>query len=216
MSTEDQTPADVPAEAPTDAPAHVSPADNVLGPAQLKALAHPLRIQILDLLSSHAAMTASGIAELVGESSGSTSYHLRQLARHGFVREVHGRGTGRERWWERPPGGFSVGLPDDPHDVATIATTTVVNREFESVRARKIQALLENPRALGREWLDATLLTTRNTWLTVAQMREVAAAWEGFAETLERYGNQEQTPGARPVQIHFNLFPLVDGKENPS
>src|SRR6478609_11448403 len=75
-----------------------------LGPAQLKALAHPLRVQILDLLSTHGALTASRLADLVGESSGSTSYHLRQLARHGFVREVRDRGTARERWWERPPG----------------------------------------------------------------------------------------------------------------
>lgn len=194
----------------------VRPPENVLGPAQLKALAHPLRIQILDLLASHSALTASGIAQLVGESSGSTSYHLRQLARHGFVQEVPGRGTGRERWWERRPGGFTVGLPDDPQDAATVATTTTVNREFENVRARKILALLENPQSLGREWLEATRLTTTNLWLTVEQMAEVEAAWERLADMFERYGSQERTPGARPVQIHFNLFPLVDGKENPS
>ncbi|WP_069388229.1 ArsR/SmtB family transcription factor [Cellulosimicrobium cellulans] len=203
MGTEDTTP-------PT------RPTENVLGPAQLKALAHPLRIQILDLLASHSALTASGIAQLVGESSGSTSYHLRQLARHGFVQEVPGRGTGRERWWERRPGGFTVGLPDDPQDAAAVATTTTVNREFENVRARKILALLENPQALGREWLEATRLTTTNLWLTVEQMAEVDAAWERLADMFERYGSQERTPGARPVQIHFNLFPLVDGKENPS
>jgi DNA-binding transcriptional ArsR family regulator len=208
MSTEDATP---PPAAPPP-----GPAERTLGPEQLKALAHPLRIQILDLLASRSAMTASGIAQVVGESSGSTSYHLRQLARHGFVQEVEGRGTGRERWWERRPGGFAVGIPDDPQDVAAIATTTAVNREFENVRARKIQALLENPQALGRAWLDVTRLTTTNLWLTVEQMAEIDAAWERFAATLERYGNQEQTPGARPVQIHFNLIPLVDGKENPS
>ena len=187
-----------------------------LGPAQLKALAHPLRIQILDLLSAHSALTASGIAELVGESSGSTSYHLRQLARHGFIQEVADRGTGRERWWERRPGGFRLGLPEDPEDVAAIATSLTVALEFEKARARKIQSLLENSQTLDRAWLDVTRLTTTATWLTADQMAEVGEAWDRFSETLERYSHQERTPGARPAQIHFNLFPLVDGKENPS
>ncbi len=202
----------------TDDGAAASPQEHEesLGPAQLKALAHPLRIQILDLLSAHSALTASGIAELVGESSGSTSYHLRQLARHGFIQEVAERGTGRERWWERRPGGLRVGLPEDPDDVAAIATTLAVALEFEKARARKIQSLLENSQTLDRAWLDVTRLTTTATWLTADQMAEVGEAWDRFSETLERYSHQERTPGARPAQIHFNLFPLVDGKENPS
>jgi DNA-binding transcriptional ArsR family regulator len=63
----------------------------------LKALARPLPVQILDVLSTYGAQTASGLAERLGESSGATSYHLRQLERHAFVREVEGRGTARER-----------------------------------------------------------------------------------------------------------------------
>ncbi|MCB7137082.1 ArsR/SmtB family transcription factor [Cellulosimicrobium marinum] len=193
-----------------------SPEDRVLGPAQIKALAHPLRIQILDLLSSHGALTASGLAELVGESSGSTSYHLRQLARHGFVQEVPGRGTARERWWERRPGGFTVELPEDADDVAAATTTAMVNREFENARARKILAVLDDPHALGHEWLEVTRLQTVSLWLTHEQMAEIQTAWDRFSEMLDRFRDQEQTPGARPAQIHFNLFPLIDGKENPS
>ena len=65
-------------------------------------------MQILDTLSIYGQFTASGLAERLGESSGATSYHLRQLERHGFVREVEGKGTGRERWWERVPGGITL------------------------------------------------------------------------------------------------------------
>jgi DNA-binding transcriptional ArsR family regulator len=82
--------------------------DRKLDVESLKALAHPLRVQILDRLSVHGAATASGLADALGESSGATSYHLRQLEKHGFAREVEGRGTGRERWWERTPGGISL------------------------------------------------------------------------------------------------------------
>src|SRR3954467_11552179 len=41
--------------------------------------------------------TATRLAERLGESSGSTSYHLRQLAAFGFVEEGHGEGKPRER-----------------------------------------------------------------------------------------------------------------------
>lgn len=188
-----------------------------LGPAQLKALAHPLRVQILDLLSTHGALTASRLADLVGESSGSTSYHLRQLARHGLVREVAGRGTARERWWERPPGGFTVSMPDDEtEDSAATLAGAMVSREFENARARKIQAFLERSSELPARWLDGARLTTASMWLTAEQMDEVADAWDALDATLHRFQGQEQMPGARPVQIHFNVFPTIDGKENPS
>ena len=78
----------------------------------LKALAHPLRVKIFDLLASRGPQTASSLAALVGETSGSTSYHLRALAAHDLIREVEGRGTARERWWERPKGRIDV--PERP------------------------------------------------------------------------------------------------------
>lgn len=198
-----------------DAPAPTEPRP-ALGPAQLKALAHPLRIQILDLLSTHGSLTASGLAELVGESSGSTSYHLRQLARHGFVREVTGKGTARERWWERRPGGFSVNLPDDDTDTASTLAGEMISRELENARARKIQAFLDRSSELPARWLDGARLTTGSKWLTAEQMLEVAEAWDVLDATLNRFEGQESLPGARPVQIHFNVFPTIDGKENPS
>ena len=65
----------------------------------LRALAHPLRVRIHASLREDGPATASVLAERLGESSGATSYHLRVLARHGFVEEETSRGTARERWW---------------------------------------------------------------------------------------------------------------------
>jgi DNA-binding transcriptional ArsR family regulator len=193
-----------------------------VGPAALKALSHPLRIQILDLLGHHSALTASGLAEILGETSGATSYHLRQLERHGFVQEVPGRGTARERWWERTPGGFTIELPDDESasegGPGAVAATLAVNREFEAMRQRKIMEFLDNARALDRSWLESgATLATVNMWLTQEQLAEVQAEWQRFNDTvLDRFAGQQDLPGARPVQIHFNAFPLINGKENPS
>ncbi|GAA4720195.1 helix-turn-helix domain-containing protein [Isoptericola chiayiensis] len=183
---------------------------------RLKGLSHPLRLTILDLLHTHGELTASRLAELVGESSGSTSYHLRQLAKHDFVTEVEGRGTARERWWKATPGGYSIRI-DDEDDVGTRTAKSLVNAESERSRQAKVWRLLEE---IGRtdpadprtaRWRDAITLDTAHLWATPEQMEDVIAAYHRFVEEhLLPLRGQEGTPGAVPVQIHFNAFPLVD------
>jgi DNA-binding transcriptional ArsR family regulator len=65
----------------------------------LRALAHPLRMRMIDLLQADGPATATGLGTRVGESSGTTSWHLRQLAEAGLVEEDSERGNKRERWW---------------------------------------------------------------------------------------------------------------------
>ncbi|MGW1712372.1 helix-turn-helix domain-containing protein [Streptomyces sp. NPDC002156] len=67
--------------------------------AALKALTHPLRIRLLGLLRQDGPATASELAVRTGESSASTSYHLRVLAKYAFVNEAEHR-DGRERRWQ--------------------------------------------------------------------------------------------------------------------
>ncbi|WP_407316726.1 helix-turn-helix domain-containing protein [Isoptericola halotolerans] len=186
-----------------------------LSALRLRGLSHPLRVRILDLLQVHGALTASRLAELVGESSGSTSYHLRQLAKHDFVREVEGRGTARERWWEASPGGFSIG-PEDHDDAGLRTTKSLVNAEFERTRQDKIWRLLDvmdtdlEQTALAR-WKDAVTLSTSNFFATPAQLsRLIQAVSVVLDEQLEPLKDQEDVPGAVPVQVHFNAFPVVD------
>ena len=70
-----------------------------LDPRRLRALAHPLRIQLLSLLRKDGPATATLLAKRLGESSGATSYHLRQLAAYAFVEDDPERSkAGRERW----------------------------------------------------------------------------------------------------------------------
>ena len=83
-------------EADTSFPRRVKQLDG----GALRALAHPLRVRLHAALRAHGPATASMLAERLGESSGATSYHLRVLARHGFVEEDTSRGTARERWWQ--------------------------------------------------------------------------------------------------------------------
>src|SRR3954447_8670067 len=59
-----------------------------LDAASLKALAHPLRVQIMRALDLRDQMSVTSLAEELGETTGAVSYHLRQLARHGLVEET--------------------------------------------------------------------------------------------------------------------------------
>ena len=68
--------------------------------AGLKALAHPVRLKMLGMLRIDGPATATSLAARLGLNSGATSYHLRQLADHGFIVDDQERGNGRERWWK--------------------------------------------------------------------------------------------------------------------
>ena len=195
-----------------------APRDRQLDMESLKALAHPLRVQILDTLSTYGEFTASGLAERLGESSGATSYHLRQLEKHGFVREVEGKGTGRERWWERVPGGISLdatkgGVSDTAAGKAAVKT---VLRQWERNRSSLLQDFQERGYdLLPMEWIESTNVATVNLRLTREQLKEIVDEWENFVDRyVEKYRGKNPA-GSRPVQIHFNAFPVVDGEITP-
>jgi DNA-binding transcriptional ArsR family regulator len=182
----------------------------------LKGLAHPLRVEIFDTLAVYGPFTASGLAERLGESSGATSYHLRQLERHGFVREVKGRGTGRERWWERTPGGIDLSATEMQETPVGRAASGLVLRQWQRNREQLMAEFVEHGvDVLPPEWSDASSMTTTNLRLTVAQLREVAEAFQRFdEENLAKYRGKNP-PGSRPVQVQFNAFPVLDGEETP-
>ncbi|HKP06919.1 MAG TPA: helix-turn-helix domain-containing protein [Microbacterium sp.] len=183
--------------------------DRVLDSGALRALAHPLRVKIYDILSQYGPQTASSLAEQLGESSGSTSYHLRALAKQDLIREAVDRGTGRERWWERPVGGVSFANPEAMTTPAGRAATQVVMNEF--LRNRNDQLLEFVNRGIGGEdqmWQDGTLISTATARLTPEQSKDLALKIMALIdETVENYRDQTGED-VRPVTIRADLFPL--------
>jgi DNA-binding transcriptional ArsR family regulator len=179
--------------------------------ASLKALAHPLRVQILEMLSRYGAQTACSLGELLNESSGSTSYHLRQLAKHDFVREVEGKGTARERWWERPRGAIQITSPELATSPATEEASRLVTREFEHSRQSVLAEFMSHGSdSLDAEWLHAAAISTSNARLNASQLSRYAHAMEAYGHRLlEEIRSEGEQEGARPVQIHFNAFPIL-------
>lgn len=182
----------------------------------LKGLAHPLRVRILDALSTYGANTSSGLAERFGESSGSTSYHLRQLEKHGFVREDASRGSTRERWWERVPGGIDVDSVYPPQS-AERAASDLVLREWQVTRdALFTDFLAHGADQLEPRWYAASTIDTVNLRLTSEQLAGMVAELQAVNDRYIRLYRGQQTPGSRPVQLQLNAFPVMDAGETPS
>ena len=182
----------------------------------LKALSHPLRVQLLDALSVYGPATASGLAARLAESSGATSYHLRQLERHGFVREQEARGTGRERWWERSPGSIDIGSSEAERTPAGRTASQLIYREFRTSQQRLLNDFIERgDDELPPEWSDASQVRSANTRLTIEQMREFVSAVDAVIEHYVAAYRSQDAPGARPVHIEFDAFPVVDAAAQP-
>lgn len=185
--------------------------DRVLDTGALRALAHPLRVRIYDILSQYGPQTASSLAERLGESSGSTSYHLRALAKHDLIRECKDRGTGRERWWERPVGGISFANPETMKTPAGRAATQIVMNEFLRNRNEQLlQFVGEGLIGAGDPWENGTMISTATARLTPEQSRELSTKIMALIDdAVDTYRNQTGED-VRPVTIRADVFPLPD------
>lgn len=148
----------------------------ILDAGALRALAHPIRVRIFDILSQYGPQTASSLAERLHESSGSTSYHLRALAKQHLIREVPDRGTARERWWERPHGAVSFGGPDALRTPSGRAATQVVVTETLNRRHQQLMEFIDRGLSpdMDGEWRDSTIISTATARLTPPQLRELS------------------------------------------
>jgi predicted ArsR family transcriptional regulator len=160
--------------------------------ASLRALAHPLRLDLLELLVVHGPQTASQAAERLGQTPANCSWHLRKLAEHGFVREAQGTG-GRSRPWRAVTEGLTWGDPaDDPAAAAAGEglTDMLLERELQRFRAARAATASE-----PAEWREATSLNQSKLWLTA---EEAAGISEAMRELFLSYGDRVTDPGQRP------------------
>ena len=149
-------------ETPDDSIREISHPDGVreISTSALKGLAHPLRMAIYDALSTQGPQTATSLAKRLGESSGATSYHLRQLARHQLIREVEGERSGREKWWERIPGAMKVPGPERELDPSARTASSYVNREFARNQHRNFEDFIDaayDEHRMSKSWIAASV-----------------------------------------------------------
>lgn len=193
------------ADAPPPGPPPGSSID-VRDPRALRAMAHPLRGRLLALLRLEGPSTASRLGERTGESSGSTSYHLRQLAAHGFVEEVVGEGTARERWWRavhRSTRWETSDFLDDPGAREVVEEMT--HRQL-SLQRQVLAAHAEQRADLAEEWRAAVSL---NDWSLRLRPERARALAEELNAVLRRWSAAPEDPDQPVVHVLLDVLPLT-------
>jgi DNA-binding transcriptional ArsR family regulator len=157
----------------------------------MKALAHPTRLALLDHLHAVDQATATECSEFVDESPSSCSYHLRALARWGFVVEGVG-GAGRERPWRATAA--RIEFPSDGLE-ATVLRDERVARQQPRVRDA-LRRELDMPPA----WRRAVQTSSASLELTTKELEELG---ERFESLLDEFRGREPRRGTRTVVISF-------------
>ncbi|MFG2295304.1 helix-turn-helix domain-containing protein [Streptomyces sp. NPDC048603] len=171
----------------------------------LRGLAHPLRIRLLGALRHTGPATASQLAARFGESSGATSYHLRQLASYGFVEDDPGHGKGRERWWRAVHDGtaFDERLTEDA-DPDVRGAADVFLREIAAIHAQELGAWLGRAHTWPQEWRRGSDLSDFTVRLTPEQSLELI---HKLHDAIDGYRGLPPAEGALPVRFHVHAFP---------
>ncbi|MFE2939100.1 ArsR/SmtB family transcription factor [Streptomyces sp. NPDC059255] len=184
------------------------PQQNVrtLDARSLRGLAHPLRMRLLDALRHHGAATASQLAARLEESSGATSYHLRQLAEYGFVEDDPTRGKGRERWWKAAQDG--VRFTEDLHantDPEVRGAADLYLHEVATTHTQELTTWLGTSGDWPLEWSQAADMSNFTLRLTPRQLTEMNEEMHAVAERYRRIGPAAED--APQVRVHLHSFP---------
>jgi DNA-binding transcriptional ArsR family regulator len=190
------------------------PAVQVTDVRALRALAHPLRSRLLGQLRLHGPATASRLGRIVGESSGSTSYHLRQLAAYGFVEEVEGHGTARERWWRARHRLTSWRADEIEAQEGGAEVEDELIRIQLDVRGRVLRAWQEQRHAFDPAWTAAASLNDHVLRLRPDQARALADELNAvLGRWMREHPSDVPAAGTELVEVLTDVVPL---KEWPS
>jgi predicted transcriptional regulator len=202
-----------PGAAAEDRGAQESPDDheefNLTDPKAMRALAHPVRMSLLELLKVARTLTATQASELLGESPANCAFHLRTLAKYGFVREAGG-GRGRERPWEGVS--MTIHLSTQQEDPRASVTAGMLQRVWLDRVFERAQNVLNSTDALPDAWRKAHEASQSVEFLTPEETKELANEVLGI---LRRYEDRRDDPSRRPdsalpVEFLFFGYPLID------
>ena len=172
---------------------------HLTSPTELRALSHPTRLTILTLLDEEGPLTATEAGERIGESPANASFHLRTLAKYGYVEEAPG-GRGRQRPWQIVRRDVDI-----PGDELSAEAKLAADALLELIRARDNDRLLAYGRTRAdypKEWRSAANEIRMSLHLTATELAELG---ERIEELMQPYvEGDEARPGTLPVA--FGLF----------
>lgn len=184
----------------------------ILDARAMRGIAHPLRVRLLSELRLHGPSTATRLAERLGQSSGATSYHLRQLAAYGFVEEEH-RSGGRERWWRAVHRSTRLRMAELDRETAELAGGWL--RQVVAFNAEQAFRALDELPTVPAQWYGATNFTDVVLRLDPQEAQQLK---DEIAAVLDRYrrdlpDSQAHAPaGTAPMVAIFQLFRQADAR----
>ncbi|MFJ2268570.1 helix-turn-helix domain-containing protein [Streptomyces sp. NPDC087849] len=173
-----------------------------------KALSNPVRRDILSYLGEHGAANSTSVAKALGESTGTTSYHLRKLADLNLIAEIEERSTGRERWWKSlmaniytPPG---LEMTPDEREAAVKIGVLKMTHDLNLV----VRAYAGYDAGAG--WNQIYRAGLRMT------KEQVASFAEEYQALVHKYTSEpgEHPPGSRQMAVRLVMLP-DDGSAPP-
>jgi DNA-binding transcriptional ArsR family regulator len=174
-------------------------------PQDIRALAHPARMAIIDALASGDELTATECAELTGLSPSATAYHLKLLERYDFAEPAPARHDARERPWRATDRRTLVDL--DSSTPAGAAAATAVGLSFIDRSRALAQAFVATEREEPEEWQDVAFLGNADLWLTAQETRNVTAALVAVLEPYRSRTLADRPDSTRRVRIMNIVFP---------
>jgi DNA-binding transcriptional ArsR family regulator len=182
-------------------------------PRMMRALAHPARIAIWSHIGLRGPATATECAEVAGLSPSACSYHLRTLAKYGFIEEDRASAAdGRERPWRVRLLAFSLDYGPQQSAATRMASRLLVENlraSAEEDRARYVERQSEYP----AEWQAAVGETFNVAHVTPDELSELRAKLLEIMNTYVRLDPAERSPGALPVEIMLDTFPWFGPEE---
>jgi DNA-binding transcriptional ArsR family regulator len=177
------------------------PLRDITDPRVLRAMAHPLRLKLVNALALHGPATATELADRVGDTPANCSWHLRQLAKFEFIEEAADLpAKGRNRPWRWIARGTTWGKPDDPPELVAVGqqlTQAMLGYELTERQAWDGRRAEEKP-----EWISAAFAVQTISWLTA---EELEAVGEQVREVLFQFNDRldpaKRPEGSRPVRF---------------
>jgi DNA-binding MarR family transcriptional regulator len=186
-----------------------SPERQPLSARTLRGIAHPLRVRLLNLLREDGPSTATKLAQRTDESTGATSYHLRQLALYGFVEPDPAHSGGRERWWRATT--QSTSLEAETFREAPVEAEAYLRAVAGEYSERMDRWLTQAP-GLPPDWDEAATLSNWRFRLTSAESAQLLADLTAALAPYRADAHDLAAPdGALRVDLQIQLMPFLGG-----
>jgi DNA-binding transcriptional ArsR family regulator len=188
----------------------------ILDAGAVKALAHPLRFQLLELLVEHGPATASGLGRILGENSGSTSYHLRQLEKHGLIEEASEVGNARDRYWRAAEGGWTLRGFEMLQRADTSEAASALLDEVVRARVERVQRWHREGHLWGEDWVETTIEATGRMRLSRDQLAEMTTELVAVMDRFRHEQQPDDAPDTATIAVHLEAFPTEPPPSDPS